>query len=152
MIWRSGNRFAAWSGAEGKGKRMAEDGLWARLVPRLLSVLRMLTALLFIAHGAAKGFGVPAPGPGLTPTLVIAALLEPVCGVLLLLGVFSRWVAVLLSGEMALAYLIAYAPDGLGAAINQGEPVLLFCVNFLYIAAAGPGAWSYGGRKQAAAG
>jgi putative oxidoreductase len=119
---------------------------WA---PRLLSVLRIISALLFMVHGSAKGFGVPTPGAALTPPMIVAALLEPVGGILLVLGIFSRSVALLLSGEMAVAYFRSFAASGLAPLVDQGEPAILFCLNFLYIAAAGPGPWGFAAKLGA---
>jgi putative oxidoreductase len=123
---------------------MDRNALRVDWAPRLLSVLRILSALLFILHGSAKGFGLPAPAGELTPVVTVAALLEPVGAFLLLLGFFPRMMAVLLAGEMALAYVSAYSAGGLAPLIDGGEPLVLFCLNFLYVAAAGPGAWSLG--------
>lgn len=113
---------------------------WA---PHLLSILRILTAGTFLTHGTMKLLGWPAPFPyplnGLTTT---AAVLEIIGGLLLIIGLFSRPVAFVLSGLMAFAYFIAHAPQGFFPALNGGEPAILFCFAFLYIAAAGPGPWS----------
>lgn len=113
---------------------------WA---PHLLSILRILTAATFLTHGTMKLLGWPAPFPyplnGLTTT---AAVLEIVGGILLVVGLFSRPVAFVLSGLMAFAYFIAHAPQGFFPALNGGEAAMLFCFAFLYIAAAGPGPWS----------
>jgi putative oxidoreductase len=111
----------------------------------LLSVLRIITALLFLLHGTAKLFGFP-PGAGgpvpLTGLMGVAGVLETVGGALLLLGLFTRPVAFLLSGQMAVAYFTAHAGQGLFPSTNGGEPAVLFCFVFLYLAAAGPGPWS----------
>lgn len=113
---------------------------WA---PHLLSILRILTAATFLTHGTMKLLGWPAPFPyplnGLTTT---AAVLEIVGGLLLVIGLFSRPVAFVLSGLMAFAYFIAHAPQNFFPALNGGEAAMLFCFAFLYIAAAGPGPWS----------
>lgn len=113
---------------------------WA---PQLLSILRILTAATFLTHGTMKLLGWPAPFPyplnGLTTT---AAVLEIVGGLLLVIGLFSRPVAFVLSGLMAFAYFIAHAPGNFFPALNGGEAAMLFCFAFLYIAAAGPGPWS----------
>lgn len=117
--------------------------VWA---PRLLAALRIVSALLFLEHGLVKVFGFPpgaAPGPqALLSFLWNAGLIETVGGWLLLIGLFTRPVAFLLAGEMAVAYFMVHAPLGFFPAINAGEPAILFCFIFLYIAAAGPGAWS----------
>lgn len=116
------------------------------LAPRLLAVLRIMSALLFLERGPVKVFGFPsgaAPGPQpLLSFFGIAGLIETVGGWLLLIGLFTRPVAFLLAGEMAGGYFTVHAPLGFFPAINAGEGAILFCFIFLYIAAAGPGAWS----------
>jgi putative oxidoreductase len=113
---------------------------WA---PHILSVLRILSAATFLTHGTMKWFGWPAPFPyPLSGMLHVAAALEIIGGILLLIGLFSRPVAFVLSGFMACAYFIGHASNGFFPALNGGEPALLFCFVFLYIAAAGPGPWS----------
>jgi putative oxidoreductase len=117
--------------------------VWA---PRVLSLLRIVAALLFMEHGLMKLLHFPAPQPGapdpLPPILVAAAWLEVVGGGLLALGLFTRPVAFILSGEMAVAYFMAHAPQGLYPALNQGEAAVLYCFVFLYLAFAGGGEWS----------
>jgi putative oxidoreductase len=119
------------------------SNVWA---PRLLAALRIISALLFLEHGLVKVLGFPpgaAPGPqALTSFLGIAGLLETVGGWLLLIGLFTRPVAFLLAGEMAIGYFTVHAPLGFFPAINAGDAAILFCFIFLYLAAAGPGAWS----------
>ncbi|WP_414902918.1 DoxX family protein [Sphingomonas flavalba] len=121
---------------------------WA---PRLLSILRIVAALLFIEHGTQKLFGFPAAEmmPPAGSLLWFAAILEVGGGALLLLGLFTRPVAFLLSGQMAFAYWIAHAPGSPFPALNGGDAAILFCFTFLYIAAAGPGPWSIDeGRRR----
>jgi putative oxidoreductase len=117
--------------------------LWA---PRLLSVLRIVTAFLFLQHGTAKLFGFPHVAffdeLNLFSRIGFAGVLEVVGGLMLLVGLFTRPVAFILSGEMAFAYFIGHAPKGLIPLLNGGEPAILFCFIFLYLAAAGSGAWS----------
>jgi putative oxidoreductase len=114
--------------------------------PRVLSLLRIVAALLFMEHGLMKLFHFPAPQPGapdpLPMMLVVAAWLEVVGGGLLALGLFTRPVAFLLSGEMAAAYFLAHAPQGFYPALNGGEAAVLYCFAFLYLAFAGGGEWS----------
>ena len=113
---------------------------WA---PHILSILRILAAATFLTHGTMKLFGWPAPFPyPLNGLLYTAAILEVVGGLLLIVGLFSRPVAFILSGQMAVAYFLGHAGGGFFPALNGGEPALLFCFIFLYIAAAGPGPWS----------
>jgi putative oxidoreductase len=116
----------------------------SRWEPQLLAVLRIVTALLFLEHGMMKLFHFPAPqipGP-LPPLLMAAAVIELVTGVLMLFGLFTRLAAFVASGEMAIAYFIGHFPKSFWPGINQGDAAILFCFVFLYIAAAGAGAWS----------
>jgi putative oxidoreductase len=113
---------------------------WA---PQILSLIRILTAASFMSHGLMKLFGWPAPFPyPLNGLLYVAAILEIVGGALLVLGLFSRPVAFLLAGEMAIAYFMAHASHGFFPVLNMGEPAMFYCFIFLIIAAVGPGAWS----------
>jgi putative oxidoreductase len=118
----------------------------ARWGHRLLSALRMVAAFLFMAHGAQKLFAWPASEPREAVALVslmgVAAVLELFGGLFLLLGLFTRPVAFLLAGEMAVAYAIAHAPRGFWPILNHGEPAVLYCFLFLYLAAVGGGPWS----------
>ena len=113
--------------------------------PRLLSVLRVIAALLFLEHGTQKLLGIPA-APAMEITLLsldgIAGLLELIGGALLALGLFTRPVAFVLSGQMAVAYFLAHAPQSFFPVLNGGEGAILYCFIFLYLAAAGPGAWA----------
>ncbi len=113
--------------------------------PRLLSILRMIAATLFMQHGLQKLFGFPGNQEAtlnILSLIGIAGLLEFFGGILLLIGLFTRPVAFLLSGQMAVAYFMMHAPKGNWPMLNQGELAMLFCFVFLYIAAAGGGAWS----------
>ena len=110
-----------------------------------LSVLRIVTGLLFLQHGTAKLFDVPhmaLPADIMGIPTVGIGVLELVGGVLVLIGLFSRPAAFILAGEMAVAYFMAHASKGTYPALNGGEPAILFCFVFLLIAAAGPGPWS----------
>ena len=117
--------------------------LWS---PRVLSILRIVTALLFMEHGLMKLFHFPAPQPGVTdplPTILMAAaVIELVGGSLIALGLFTRLAAFVCSGQMAVAYFMAHAPQGFYPALNMGEPAVLYCFVFLYLVFAGPGPWS----------
>ena len=119
--------------------------------PRILSLLRIITALLFLEHGMIKLFGFPAPMPGmdhLPPLLLAAAVIELVAGILIALGLFTRIAAFIASGEMAVAYFMQhFSTGGFWPAANKGEPAILFCFIFLYLAAAGAGAWSIDGTR-----
>lgn len=111
----------------------------------LLSVLRIVAALLFMQHGMQKLFNFPPsahPMAHLPPLLLTAGVLEAFGGLLLLLGVFTRPVAFILSGEMAVAYFMAHASRDFWPARNMGELPVLYCFVFLYLAAAGGGPWS----------
>ena len=120
-----------------------------RWSPYALAVLRIVTALLFIEHGTQKLFGFPASQmDGSLPTmLLVAALLEAVGGILVLVGLFTRPVAFILSGQMAVAYFIAHGPKSFFPALNGGDAAILFCFIFLYLVFAGPGAFSVDERR-----
>ncbi|MGH6821156.1 MAG: DoxX family protein [Methylocella sp.] len=119
--------------------------------PRLLGLLRIVTALLLLQHGTAKLFGFPHvamfDNVQLLSLLGIAGVLELAGGVLLLLGICTRPVAFILSGEMAVAYFIAHAQKSFFPILNQGELAVLYCFVFLYLAVAGCGAWSLTSRR-----
>lgn len=122
----------------------------SRFQPQLLAVLRIIAALLFLEHALMKLFHFPAPqipGP-LPPLLVAAAIIELCTGVLILIGLFTRLAAFIASGEMAVAYFIGHFPKSLWPGINKGDAAILFCFIFLYIAAAGAGAWSIDTIRQ----
>jgi putative oxidoreductase len=125
-----------------------------RLAPHLLSVLRIVAAFLFIAHGTQKLFGFPvsAPRPPLELFSMVGAagILEAFGGLLMLLGLFTRPVAFILSGEMAVAYFIQHAPRGGWPILNGGELAVLYCFLWLYFVAAGPGPWSVDGLRRRA--
>jgi len=119
-----------------------------RWTPRLLSILRMVTAFVFMEHGTQKVFHFPtapmsAHMPGhLPPHLIVAGLLEAFGGLLILVGLFIRPVAFILAGEMAVAYFMVHAGQGFWPLLNRGETAVIYCFVFLYLAAAGGGAWS----------
>ena len=121
---------------------------WRSWAPYLLSVLRIIAAFVFIQFGSAKLLAIPAaimPGGGTAPLTSLpgfAGSLELVGGALLLLGLFTRPVAFLVAGEMAVAYFMGHAPQGFWPVLNQGSPAILFCFIWLYISSAGPGPWS----------
>ena len=117
--------------------------IWA---PRLLSLLRIIVALLFLEHGMMKLFGFPPShafaGLKLASLLGAAGIIEVVGSSLLTLGLFTQPIAFLLSGEMAIAYFMVHAPKSFFPALNGGEAAVLYCFVFLYFAVAGGGAWS----------
>ena len=124
---------------------MMEFTWLSRWQPQLLATLRIVTALLFLQHGLSKffGFPVPFPMPGpLPPLLMAAGVIELVAGVLITIGLLTRFAAFIASGEMAVAYWMQHFPQSFWPLANKGESAILFCFIFLYIAAAGPGAWS----------
>ncbi len=114
--------------------------------PRILSVLRVVAALLYIEHGSMKLLGFPPSemfkGIHLFSLLGFAGVLELFGGALLILGLFTRLTAFILSGEMAVAYFMAHAPQGFFPILNHGEAAVFYCFVFLYLAVAGGGAWS----------
>ncbi|MGI8527725.1 MAG: DoxX family protein [Pseudolabrys sp.] len=110
----------------------------------MLSILRIVTALLFFEHGTSRLFGFPSPlpPPALFSLLWFAGAIELVGGALLTIGLFSRLAALVMSGEMAFAYFHSHAPNSFFAIINRGDSAILYCFVFLYIAVVGPGPWS----------
>ena len=114
--------------------------------PRLLAVLRIVTGLLFLEHGTAKLLGLPHvamfDGLQLLSLMGLAGVLELGGGLLIVLGLFTRPVAFILSGQMAVAYFMAHAPQAFLPLVNQGELAVLYCFVFLYLFIAGPGAFS----------
>jgi putative oxidoreductase len=115
---------------------------------RMLSILRLVAGLLFLEHGTGKVLnfppGAPGPHPGfvLTSMVGLSGVIELVGGILLAAGLFTRIVAFILSGEMAVAYFMVHAPQNLYPIINKGEIAVLYCFVFLYFAVAGGGPWS----------
>lgn len=120
---------------------------WA---PRILGALRMLTGILFACHGAQKLFGVFGGMPPGVPKAFIwtAGSLEFFGGLLVAVGLFARITAFLLSGMMAIAYFSGHATHGFFPIVNGGELAILYCWIFLYMAAAGPGAWALDGLRN----
>ncbi|MGH8136637.1 MAG: DoxX family protein [Steroidobacteraceae bacterium] len=127
---------------------LVTDALLKTWTPRAQAALRIVAGFLFLQHATAKLFGIPhveAFDNLILFSLVgFAGVIELIGGALLIVGLFTRPAAFILSGEMALAYFIAHAPHGhfLTPSMNQGEPAVLYCFIFLFFAAAGGGAWS----------
>ena len=120
---------------------MSIKSTFSRFAPHFLSVLRIVAAFTFIAHGTQKLVGFPAAGPPfrLMSMLGAAGIIETVGGLLMLLGLFSRPVAFILSGQMAVAYFTQHAPRGTWPLVNGGELAVLYSFLWLYFSAAGPG-------------
>jgi putative oxidoreductase len=116
----------------------------SRWQPQLLAILRIIVGLLFLEHALSKFFAFPVPFPvhPLPPMLIAAGVIELAAGVLVTIGLFTRIAAFIASGEMAVAYFMSHFPKSPWPIANMGEGAILFCFVFLYIAAAGPGAWS----------
>ncbi len=123
--------------------------------PLAMAALRIMTGLLFLEHGTQKLLGFPPPMPGmppeLPPVLLAAGVLELAGGLLFIAGLFTRPVAFVLSGMMAVAYFMAHGSKGFFPALNGGDPAILFCFIFLYFACAGPGPWSADSARTKAA-
>ena len=127
-----------------------------RYQPQALAVLRIVTALAFMAHGTQKMFGFPASQMGgggfvLFSLMGLAAVLEVFGGLAILAGFLTRPVAFVLAGEMAYAYWLMHVPMGgnIIPVANGGDAAVLFCFVFLYLVFAGPGAWSADGLRAA---
>ncbi|MER9880780.1 MULTISPECIES: DoxX family protein [unclassified Mesorhizobium] len=122
----------------------------ARYQPQALAALRIMTALQFIEHGTQKLFNFPAGdhAGALSGLSLTAAVLEFAGGILLVLGLFTRPVAFLLSGEMAIAYFMAHMPRDFFPVNNGGDAAISFCFIFLYLVFAGPGALALDNRRN----
>src|SRR2546425_12044077 len=126
---------------------------WPSWAPYLRSILRIVAAFLYTQCGTAKLFAFPAaimPGGGTAPITSlpgIAGVLEALGGLFLFVGLLTRPVAFILSGEMAVAYFLGHAPQGFWPVLNQGHPAILFCFVWLYLSAAGPGPWSLDAKR-----
>jgi putative oxidoreductase len=122
------------------------DSRWRGWTPYLLSIMRIITGFLFMQHGAQKILGLLGGRRGGPPEFLtlpwIAGVLELFGGLLILIGLFTRPVAFILSGLMAVAYFMAHAPGGFWPLLNGGELAALYSFVFLYLSAAGGGPWS----------
>lgn len=118
---------------------------------QLVSVLRIMSGLLFLQHGTTKYLSIPvSPMSGASPATMggAAGLIELVGGTLIVLGLFTRPVAFILSGTMAVAYFYAHFPKGFFPLLNGGELAVLYCFVFLFLAAAGGGAWGIDAMRE----
>ena len=122
---------------------------WA---PRVLSIVRIVAGLIFMAHGTQKLLGFPASdmNPPMFSIFWFAGVIELVAGALITIGLLTRPAAFIASGLMAFAYFIAHAPQNFFPALNGGDAAILFCFFFLYLVFAGPGTWSVDARRGAA--
>ena len=124
-------------------KIMINTAIWT---PRVLAVLRIVTALLFLEHATMKFFQFPAAMQGVPyplPTiLLVAGAIELVASLMIAAGYYTRIAAFIVSGERAAAYFMVQMPMGFWPALNMGEPAIMFCFIFLYLAFAGAGAWA----------
>jgi len=121
---------------------------WA---PRTLSILRIMAGLLFLQHGLQKYLGFPAPAPAnMSALLYVQGAIEIIGGILLTIGLFTRYAAFIMAGDMAVAYFMAHFPRSFFPLVNNGNLAVLYCFVFLYIFFAGPGPWSadHGWMKQ----
>jgi putative oxidoreductase len=121
-------------------------GFLNRYSPQILGILRIVVGLLFLEHGMAKLLHFPvvpmfANGP-LSPMLLASGIIELAGGALVALGLFSRIAAFICSGQMAVAYFMVHFPQGFYPILNGGELAIVYCFTFLYLAAAGPGAFA----------
>jgi putative oxidoreductase len=120
--------------------------------PRVLSILRIIAALLFLAHGIQKIFGFPNPLQNpLTPLIGTQGGIEIIGGALLLIGLFTRPVAFLLSGNMAVAYFMSHATRSFFPSANGGDAAILYCFVFFFLVFAGGGSWSIDAARDKAA-
>jgi putative oxidoreductase len=134
------------SGARGAPPTAARHSLQsiAHYAPYVLSIVRIVVALLFFEHGTSRLFGFPSPLP--TPAFLslywFAGAIEFAGGALVALGLFTRPAAFIMSGQMAAAYFISHAPHSFFPILNRGDSSILYCFVFLYIVFAGAGPWS----------
>jgi putative oxidoreductase len=132
-----------------------DQAFFAAWTPRVQGLLRLVTSFCFLQHATAKFLAVPHVAMFDNLELLslpgIGGIIELIGGALLLIGLWGRAAAFVLSGEMAVAYFIAHAPHGyvLSPLMNQGEPAVLYCFIFLFLSVAGPGAWSIDAARGA---
>ncbi len=126
---------------------MSDNNRWLlSWEPRALSVLRFVTGLAFLDHGTAKLFGFPAMPMfahlHFASLIGVQGIIEVVGGALICIGLFTRPVAFILCGDMAVAYFMSHSPKSFFPAVNGGDAAILYCFIFLYLLVAGPGVWS----------
>ena len=127
----------------GTSRTSARQTAIAQYAPYVLSIVRIVVALLFFEHGVSRMFGCPASVPTAFLSLHwFAGAIEFAGGALLALGLFSRTAAFIMSGEMAFAYFLSHAPASFFPIVNRGDGAILYCLVFLYIVFAGAGPWS----------
>jgi putative oxidoreductase len=124
-----------------------------RYWPETLSIMRIVVGLMFLEHGSAKLLGFPPPPnpvPAMMTLLWTQGAIELVGGLLLAIGLFTRPVAFILAGDMAVAYFMAHAPKNFFPLLNGGDAAILYCFIFLLFFVAGPGRWSIDGSRATA--
>jgi putative oxidoreductase len=130
---------------------LGREATLTRWAPHMLGVLRIFVALLYLQSGLSKYFGFPAPPPAnftMLSLIGLAGIIEITGSLLLLVGLFTREAAFVMSGEMAVAYFTVRAPLGFFPLLNNGRLDALLCFVFLYFVFAGPGAWSLDGLRH----
>ena len=128
------------------------DTIFAQWTPRMVSILRIMTGVLFLEHGTAKLLAFPPPtnpSPALASLLGVQGLIEIVGGILIVIGLLTRPVAFILAGDMAVAYFMAHAPRAMYPVLNGGDTAILYCFIFLFLCFAGGGPWSIDETRQA---
>jgi putative oxidoreductase len=123
------------------------DATLSRYQPQVLSLLRIIVGLVFLQHGLQKWFGFPVANPAfanitLMSMIGVAGVIEIVCGSLITVGLFTRYAALIASGEMAVAYFTSHLPRAMMPIANNGNLAILYCWVFLYLVFAGAGIWS----------
>lgn len=119
---------------------------WTTWQPRILSVMRFIAGFLFLWHGTQKLFGFPPSQQGggeMSTLILVAGILEFVGGLLVMVGLFTRWTAFVMSGLMAVAYFMAHGLNAFLPIVNRGELAVLYCFVFFYLFFAGGGPWSF---------